>query len=727
MILNNAPANEAVLSNVGEIGEFRIRNSAKAFNILSSGLYANKIKAIVRELSCNAVDSHTAVGKSDVPFDVHLPNALEPHFSIRDYGTGLSHEQVTSIYTTYFESTKTDSNAFIGALGLGSKSPFSYTDNFTVTAIKDGCKGIYSAFINGEGVPSIALMMTEQTDEPAGVEIKFSVNDRYDFSKFKEEARNVYQYFKLQPTITGDSNFEIPKIEYETMDIIPGVHVRSLKNYRSIHSIAVMGNIAYPIEIPNAHQLGNLREMLNCGLEIHFGIGEVDFQASREGLSYIPQTIESIKAKLDAVSSALAERVKSDAEALDNMWDRAIFLYKKNEHSLWASAVQKYAIAAKLPTVDSTNARWGFLKTFKISVKDMATKYNIAITAFERNRGNTTCSQIKHNSDHDRDATGAWVNTYSWNFHVSDSSQFVINDTNVGGGERAKYHYRHLQMEKHQCHVYVLQKADSAIDMNTDQFFADIANPPENRRLLVSDLSQKPRKDSSVGRNVSILGMEKRKRGYSDATVVWADAGKLAEFDSTKTHYYVPLSGYQVISDSGFHDAKFLQQCMKTSGIVALHDVKIYGVRKTDLASVKAQTNWVNVEEYIQKTLRVTDNNLIMNVARGQIDMFACVRGRFGDKTHFDHSCVKEGSPFKTFMKKFDGMQRVDFSEHALRSLYSAYGAKVNFDLTAVVKVIANEFVSVKNRYPLLDNLDSDAKAYAVAEYVNLIDNVKGI
>jgi hypothetical protein len=51
MIINSSPTNEAVLSNVGEVGEFRIRNSAKAFNILSSGLYANKIRAIVRELS----------------------------------------------------------------------------------------------------------------------------------------------------------------------------------------------------------------------------------------------------------------------------------------------------------------------------------------------------------------------------------------------------------------------------------------------------------------------------------------------------------------------------------------------------------------------------------------------------------------------------------------------------------------------------------------------------
>jgi len=190
MILNNAPQAEAVLSNVGEIGEFRIRNSAKAFNILSSGLYANKIKAIIRELSCNAIDSHTAAGTNQ-PFEVHLPTTLEPWFYIRDFGTGLNHEQVSNIYTTYFESTKTESNAFIGALGLGSKSPFSYTDNFTVTAIKDGHKGIYTAFINDVGVPSIALMGEEQVTEPNGVEVKFSVNDRYDFNKFADEANKV--------------------------------------------------------------------------------------------------------------------------------------------------------------------------------------------------------------------------------------------------------------------------------------------------------------------------------------------------------------------------------------------------------------------------------------------------------------------------------------------------------------------------------------------------------
>ena len=60
MIINSTPDNIATLGNVAQVSEFKIRNSAKAFGILSSGLYANKIRAIIRELGCNAVDSHVA-------------------------------------------------------------------------------------------------------------------------------------------------------------------------------------------------------------------------------------------------------------------------------------------------------------------------------------------------------------------------------------------------------------------------------------------------------------------------------------------------------------------------------------------------------------------------------------------------------------------------------------------------------------------------------------------
>ena len=111
---------------------YSIDATAKAFAILSDGLYSNKILAVVRELSTNAYDSHVAAGCPEKPFDVTLPTSLDHEFSIRDYGTGLSKENCMSLYTTCFRSDKTDSNDAVGCLGLGSKSPFAYTDQFMV-------------------------------------------------------------------------------------------------------------------------------------------------------------------------------------------------------------------------------------------------------------------------------------------------------------------------------------------------------------------------------------------------------------------------------------------------------------------------------------------------------------------------------------------------------------------------------------------------------------------
>ena len=53
---------QQVISNSGKSQEFTIAASAKAFKILSSNLYQNKIRAIVRELSCNAFDAQKVNG-----------------------------------------------------------------------------------------------------------------------------------------------------------------------------------------------------------------------------------------------------------------------------------------------------------------------------------------------------------------------------------------------------------------------------------------------------------------------------------------------------------------------------------------------------------------------------------------------------------------------------------------------------------------------------------------
>jgi hypothetical protein len=720
MKLQTAPQNEAILSNVGEIGEFRIRNSAKAFNILSSGLYANKIRAIIRELSCNAVDSHTAAGRSDTPFDVHLPNQLEPWFSIRDYGTGLSHDQVTNIYTTYFESTKTDSNAFIGALGLGSKSPFSYTDNFTVTAVKDGVKGIYTAFINEAGVPSIALMMNEDTDEPSGVEVKFSVNDRYDFSKFVEEARQVYTYFALRPVVTGSSNFQFRDVDYDTKDIVPGVH--SYRDRRG--SVAIMGNIAYPIEVPNAEQtLGDLRHLLSCGLEMHFAIGELDFQASREGLSYIPQTIDSIKNKLVALNAQLAVHIAREADTISNLWDRAVFLYSKYNQSLWTSAVKKYVADTKLPTFD--DSRYGGTMTFKIPIDELASKYNIVIRSFEYQKNSKAYPNRKQDTDYNstRNAQGNYVSTHYWSIAVSNRIQFVVNDTKIGAVERAKYHFRMTKPDTHSISVFVLDKADKNKEMDLKAFFTAICNPPESTVVAASDLEKKDRQ-AGIAKNVTILKLEERGNGgyYRERDMVWRDAGKIDQFDNTKTYYYLPLSGYQIQSKYGMDDAKEFYNDLKDCGLKGL-SVDIYGVRKTDIEYIKTQTNWVNVEDHIVDILsKPVDDKLVMSLVLYAIDGFSNVSYNQTVAYYIED----EKSPYMQFISKLKGFEKVRYSEHSLQHLCNRYAKGVTFNPETKVRGFVTECTAISERYPLLQYLRS-TPSEELADYINLIDSQKGV
>lgn len=720
MLLNTAPVNEAVLSNVGEIGEFRIRNSAKAFNILSSGLYANKIKAIIRELSCNAVDSHVAAGKPDVPFDVHLPTQLEPWFAIRDYGTGLDHHQVTNIYTTYFESTKTTSNEFIGALGLGSKSPFSYTDNFTVTAIKDGRKGIYTAFINDMGVPSIALMTEEQTDEPAGVEVRFAVEDYYDCRKFEQEADNVYRYFKLRPVITG-AQPHIRNVEFSDENIVPGVH--AMRDSR--RSIAIMGNIAYTIEVPNAStNLGNLEHLLNCGLMIEFNIGDVDFQASREGLSYIPQTINAIKAKLELVRDALTDRLAADANQITCLWERSAWLWSKREHALWSSSVEKYVADTNFPLLNNKPGTWEHMRPVKMThyETELASKYNIVIRGFTKARNAMGVNNMTAEQERIKTADGSLEYKTKWEISPNMHTVFVKNNTKVGATERARYHWRHTRFPDpvpYQTTVYVLDVADKEKPALFDAFLAALHNPPVH--MFADTLLQKEREKTSAakGETVSILKLCEDDRSWR-TNYVWRDAGKASTFDAKTKFYYLPLSGYAVESKYGIVDAKDLKSTLSDCGIAHLASLTVYGVRKSDIEFIKTQKNWINLEDEIHNTL--------VNLTTAQKAALASNRIDWPKFMQYNSDIVKhvtkKDNLFIKVVGDFKSINRNSFDERSLKSLFNRFAKDTAFDIELISAEFSKRFDEVNQRYPLLANIDyyrCDMKQ--VAHYIDLIDN----
>lgn len=697
--------NEITLSNTGATGEFRIRNSAKAFKILSDGLYSNKIRAIIRELSCNAVDSHIAAGKADVPFEVHLPTVFEPWFAVRDFGVGLNDHQVTSIYTTYFESTKTESNDFIGALGLGSKSPFSYTENFSVTAIKDSVKRVYSAFINENGVPSIVEMDTEESSEPTGVEVKFSVTERRDYNSFMHEAAQVFRWFKLDPVITGVDSFTIEKPTYIEKDIVPGVH--TVGGYHS-GSMAVMGNIAYPlskISEPEKY-FGELAHLLECNLVLEFGIGELDFAASREELSYVPLTIASIKRKLEELNANLATHFSEQADAIENLWDRACFLYEKRSERLYRAAVDKYALDTNFPLYD-VKSYYG-KKEFKFVVTDLLTDQGLSIGQFYTKRGsvatNISASINFINNNHVPCRT----------ISVDKDVYFVFNDLKTGCISRARYHFNTRSNRNSTVHCISHNSADPAErEAAYEKFKALLHNPPNI--LKASELDKLERAPTVSSQGIVRVGIkDKCRRGYSES-YTWLPYTN--ELDPDVNYYYVALSGFQPLDKNGKELNFFaIREWMDNCGIPDIANIKILGVRKNRIKELEALDNWKWFEDKLmEETAKITDTQINSLVASGIFDAYY-------SKAYTNKNIAKivgTDSPYAIFVNEYTNYKSVNGNSTALAKLCGKYGKAVQVDTitTKITKARDDLF----KRYPLLKHLNTVPEG-EVAEYIKLVD-----
>ena len=304
MIIDNKPQHPVEMSHDMETTTFVIEQSAKAFVVLSSKLYKDKAKSIVRELSCNARDAHVDAGTTNIAFDVHLPSPMEPEFWIRDYGTGLSGNHIKTVYTRYFKSTKENNNDAVGCLGLGSKSPFAYTQSFMVTSWFSGVKTIYSVFINDRSEPAMAKMFEMATDEPNGIEVRFNVPNQ-DQNQFETACADVFRWFDtVRPNFVGRtcSASGIVQTNLSTLAITKrSSHSHSGTTQASV----IMAGVEYPIDTnnPEVKKLKNLNSLLaairagynvNVTISAFVDMGAIDFTPSREELEYTKKTLNAI-------------------------------------------------------------------------------------------------------------------------------------------------------------------------------------------------------------------------------------------------------------------------------------------------------------------------------------------------------------------------------------------------------------------------------------------------
>lgn len=307
-------------SGVAATGEFQIslNHSAHIMKILRSQLYSDKILAVLREYSANAWDANREAGRGDVPIKVVLPTVMDPTLYIRDYGPGISHEDMFSIYAQYGVSTKRGGNGQVGMLGIGSKSGFAYTDSFTVTTWQSGTQRIYAALLNNDEKGTLNLLDESESEEPDGTMIQIPVRP-IDVPAFVSKAETLFLHFKPRPNINISLEPElVPEVLMKNGNITKG--------YGSW--MAVMGCIAYHIDLSqlrgiNAHR-GGAGDFLNRldGL-LYFDIGEIEIAASREGLEYSDKTKAALIDKLiDLVDEFVKHTLDKIEEGDFTFWEK---------------------------------------------------------------------------------------------------------------------------------------------------------------------------------------------------------------------------------------------------------------------------------------------------------------------------------------------------------------------------------------------------------------------
>ncbi|QFP93806.1 hypothetical protein [Pectobacterium phage Wc4-1] len=301
-----------------ETAQASVAMTPHMFQILSSGIYQHKERAVIRELSANAKDTQIEAGNPDQPFDVHLPNKLEPYFEVRDYGTGMTHDQVMSLYLTYGASTKRDTDDAIGGLGIGSKSPFAIAQSFAVTSYKDGTVRRYTIYME-EGIPQVTKLTETPTTEPNGVAVRVAVSlDKID--KFLEEAARIYEHFPIKPNLNREiasiyGHLPILAEEKDEFRIYSGRN-----NSNQVSAGIVMGNIEYPINLWDI--FSNLDDVIPPFLRhsiqhalIYLPIGAVNIAASRESLQLTDGTKDVIAGIFSKVSDKILKSFQDKVDA----------------------------------------------------------------------------------------------------------------------------------------------------------------------------------------------------------------------------------------------------------------------------------------------------------------------------------------------------------------------------------------------------------------------------
>lgn len=512
---------------------FRIEASTKAFEILASNLYSDKVSAVIRELSCNAADAHVEANKPTKPFDVKIPSSVNPYFIVRDYGNGLRADQIEDVFTVFFSSTKAGSKVYTGAFGLGCKSPFAVTNKFFVNSMVDGKKFYYECFRNQDNIPCIKFLKEEVFDDGTGLEIIVPVNSNYD--EWKEKAKKIYESFKIRPNVNV--------FMYYFSDTVEHKFGNNWENTENSGAYVCMNNVRYKLDLNklDSRIVSNNAVYKNRGICYIVPPRSIEVTPSREEVSYTENTINFLNSFISDVHDDIRNQIQSKVEACPSMLMAKIFVsdifnqirneYYSNDKILSPTVLQwrgtpislHGAIAPKISYKESIEI--GFLYTVS---KYSANKKEDLIT-------NKEFRFVEYAN--------------------KDSFFILINDTKASQESIKSWAYRHLKSSSKSSILFVVIKQEYS------KIFYEYNSV-----------------DISYVRKCSDLGLHKVTRSYSSKSKAIANQMQMHNFC---------ISSCSFVSSNVEEEKDILQDLVTEDG-------KIYFIEYHTMDAVLAHSTYIN-------------------------------------------------------------------------------------------------------------------------------------
>lgn len=609
--------------------------------------YSDTILATMREIIANGID--VSNGRK---VDVQLPTKLEPNFIVKDYGCGLSEEDMMGLYTKYGKSTKRDSNNAIGGFGIGRFAPLSYADSFIVMSVCDGQKTAYTIRVDENDDTVVSKMFSESTKEDNGiyVQVPVQIKDIESFeSKFKKFSLYLADKINL---LNHEWDQELPTFSCDSFDYY---NKNGYHDYRGITSkpYVLMGGILYPVVADSKYPC------FKDGVVYKAEIGEFKLHHSRESLEYNDKTVVALR--------KASEKIQSDVEKYAN--DQI-----KDSKCLYDATKMFAKFKPMLYNLV------GNFKNLKINWGD----FPISEEVFKFDN----CNQVQKVSKTMQGNFSVRTINRSWDFsgEPSDHRYFIIDD----GVTPRSPHNRLSWLESNE-EVYLI---------NLKQEFMDRFKAMNDKRISL--LSSHERTVSPVKglggkkgdvKKGDILLLEKTQNYCYKISDFWSEAKE--EFSDDQTYYYYVYNANKVELSNGYcQSPSIIDTRLETLRQLDSKIDKVYGVRKKALDKIEKKSNWIRMDKIEQKI--VEDSPVLKRMKRFD-ELRDLVRGY--DLNFMTRALEK--SPSKkiilNFKKLLNDVKKMERPERVYK--INLDGIKIDISKEAKIK---EDFLSA---YPMVKHL----------------------